>query len=232
MIVVRKSEERGAGHRDWLESRHTFSFGDYFDPKHMGFRALRVINEDRVAPGEGFPTHGHEDMEIFTWVLDGALEHRDSLGHGAILKPGEAQRMTAGTGIRHSEFNPSSSQPTHLLQIWILPERRGLNPGYEQKAFPAEGRRNRLQLLIASGAPDGALDIHQDARIFAARLEPRATVRHTLAPSRHVWLQATAGALVVDGLELKAGDGAAVSDASVVDIASPGGGEFLLFDLA
>ena len=232
MITVRKSAERGAANYGWLDTRYTFSFADYYDPAHMGFRALRVINEDVVAPGAGFPTHGHRDMEIVTYVLAGAIEHKDSLGTGAILKPGELQRMSAGRGVQHSEFNPSRSEPLHLLQIWLLPEKSGLAPEYEQKAFPETGRRNKLGLLATRGARDGALGIHQDVSIFGTLLDKDAQVTHELAKGRHAWLQLARGKVKLNGVELAAGDGAAVSAETKLEIAASEAAEFLLFDLA
>jgi redox-sensitive bicupin YhaK (pirin superfamily) len=215
-----------------LDSAHTFSFGDYWDPQHMGFRSLRVINEDHVAPGTGFGTHPHRDMEILTWVLSGALEHRDSLGTGSVIGPGEIQRMTAGTGILHSEYNPSADERVHLLQIWLLPERRGLTPGYDQRTFPAAGRRGRLQLLAARDGRDGAVSIHQDADLFATELAAGQSVTHALQPGRSAWVQVTRGAVNLNGKALRAGDGAAVRDEPEVRLASEGEAAVLLFDLA
>ena len=211
MITVRRSSERGHFDHGWLDTRHTFSFADYRDPRHMGFRSLRVLNEDRVRPGQGFATHGHRDMEIVSVVLEGALSHRDSMGNGSVIRPGDVQRMTAGTGVRHSEFNPSPSEPVHFLQIWILPDREGLSPGYEQKHVPPEERRDRLRLLASPDGADGSLTVHQDARIYATALGPGAEVRHRIAPGRHAWVQVTGGALDLNGVPLEAGDGAAVS---------------------
>jgi redox-sensitive bicupin YhaK (pirin superfamily) len=198
----------------------------------MGFRALRVINEDRVAPGRGFGTHPHEDMEIVTYVLGGALAHRDSLGTGSTIRPGELQRMTAGTGIRHSEFNPSEAEPVHLYQIWLLPERDGLEPSYEQRAFPAEERHNRLRLVASPEGRDGSLTIRQDARLYLASMDGGREVRHELSPGRHAWLQILRGGVNLNGLALSAGDGAAVSDESLLAIEADGPSEVLLFDLA
>jgi hypothetical protein len=232
MIAIRPADERGGADHGWLVTRHTFSFADYHDPAHMGFRALRVINEDVVRPGKGFGTHGHRDMEIVTYILSGALEHKDSLGNGSIIRPGEVQRMSAGTGIRHSEFNPSADSEVHLLQIWILPDREGIAPGYEQKAFPIAAEANRLHLVASRDARLGSLTIHQDADIYAARLSPGGTVRTALAPGRHAWVQAARGAVLVNDVALAAGDGARISDEDEIDIKSRDGGEFLLFDLA
>jgi redox-sensitive bicupin YhaK (pirin superfamily) len=232
MIRVRRASERGHFDHGWLDTYHTFSFARYYDPRHMGFRALRVINEDRVAPGQGFGTHPHEDMEIVTYVLDGALAHRDSLGTGSTIRPGELQRMTAGTGIRHSEFNPSESEPVHLYQIWLLPEREGLEPSYEQKAFPEEERRNRLRLVASPDGRDGSLTIRQDARLYLGSLDGGREVRHELTPGRHAWLQVLRGGVTLDGSSLSAGDGAAVGDESSLAIEAEGPAEVLLFDLA
>src|SRR5207247_2933582 len=198
MIAVRPSAERGRSELGWLSSRHTFSFADYLDPRHMGFRSLRVINEDRVQPGAGFPTHGHRDMEIVTYVVAGALEHKDSLGTGSVIRPGEVQRMTAGTGVTHSEYNPSRIEPVHFLQIWLLPERQGLTPGYEQQAFSAAEMQGRLRLVASRDGRDGSVTVHQDARILAARLAPGDELVHSLAPSRHAWVQVVRGALALD----------------------------------
>jgi len=232
MITIRPSAERGQADLGWLRSFHTFSFADYYDPRHMHFRSLRVINEDWVAPGKGFGTHPHDNMEIVTYVLEGTLEHKDSLGTGSLIRPGEVQRMSAGTGLTHSEFNPSPAEPVHLLQIWLLPARRGLPPSYEQKAFPAEGRRNRLALVAAPGGADGALTIQQDVRLYAGLLDSGRTLTHELADGRHAWLQVARGALTLNGHPLQAGDGAAVSQESRLDLAATQNAEFLLFDLA
>jgi redox-sensitive bicupin YhaK (pirin superfamily) len=232
MIRIRKAAERGHADHGWLDTWHTFSFADYFDPNHMGFRSLRVINDDRVEPGQGFGTHGHRDMEIVTYVLDGELEHRDSMGNGSVLRPGELQRMTAGTGVRHSEFNPSATEPVHLYQIWLLPERKGLEPGYEQRAFSAAERQGRLRLVVSPGGEDGSLRIHQDARLYLSTLGPGESVSHPLAPGRNAWLQVLRGRATVNGHALSAGDGAAVSDEARLDVGSDGGTEVLLFDLA
>jgi redox-sensitive bicupin YhaK (pirin superfamily) len=238
MIRVRRSGERGVTEIGWLDSRHTFSFGDYRDPDHVHFRSLRVINEDRVAPRSGFPTHPHADMEIVTYVVSGALQHKDSMGNGSAITPGEVQRMTAGTGIAHSEMNSSRTDPVHLLQIWILPDRRGLTPGYEQKRFPDEERRGRLRLVAARDGRDGAVTIHQDASLFAATLPAGARVEHPLAKGRGAWLQLIKGELdlTTDGAakatRLSAGDGAAIEDVSRIAIAATAETELLLFDLA
>ena len=232
MITLRPGAERGRSERDWLSSRHTFSFADYDDPRHMGFRSLRVINEDRVQPGAGFPTHGHRDMEIVTYVVAGALEHKDSLGTGSVIRPGDVQRMTAGTGVTHSEYNPSRSEPVHLLQIWILPERQGLPPGYEQRAFPPTEMQGRFRLVAARDGREGSVTVHQDARLFAARLAAGDKVVHRLPPGRHAWLQLVRGALALNGTTLRQGDGAAVSDEARLDIRALEPAELLLFDLS
>jgi len=198
----------------------------------MGFRSLRVVNEDRVQPGGGFPTHGHRDMEIVTYVVEGALEHKDSLGTGSVIRPGEVQRMTAGTGVTHSEYNPSRTEPVHFLQIWILPERQGLAPGYEQRAFPAAEMQGRLRLVAARDGRDGSVTVHQDVRLLAARLAPGEEIVHSLAPGRHAWLQVVRGALVMNGTMLAAGDGAAVSDEARLALTASAPSELLLFDLA
>jgi quercetin 2,3-dioxygenase len=229
MITIRPAEERGRANFGWLDSRHTFSFGHYHDPKHMGFSDLRVINEDRVAPGGGFPTHGHADMEIISYVLDGALEHRDSIGTGAVIRPGEVQRMTAGAGIRHSEFNHSKKEGVHFLQIWILPERRGIEPGYEQKAFDLDGT---WQLVASRDGRDGSVTVHQDVELWAGRLAAESDVTHRLKPGRSAWVQVARGKASINGKELRAGDGAAVSDELELKLAATAGAEVLLFDLA
>lgn len=232
MIQIRRAEDRGHFNHGWLETYHTFSFGDYQDPNHHQFRSLRVMNEDRVEPGKGFGTHPHRDMEIVTYVLEGALEHRDSLGNGAVLRPGEFQRMSAGTGITHSEFNPSDTEPVHLYQIWLFPERKGIEPGYEQKRFPEEQRHNRLRLVAARDAAEGSLRIHQDARIFLSTLEGGRQVRHAPAEGRHAWLQVLRGNVSLNGHTLQTGDGAAVSDEKLLTIEAAGDAEIMLFDLA
>jgi len=234
MITRRPSAERGHFDHGWLDTFHTFSFADYHDPAHMGFRALRVINEDRVAPGRGFGTHPHADMEIVTFVLAGALAHADSMGTGSTIRPGDVQRMSAGTGVTHSEFNASRSEPVHLMQIWILPERRGLRPGYEQKAFPEAERRGRLRLIVSRDGADGSVTLHQDARIYATVLDSGERVTHTLAPGRSAWVQLASGAVRVNGTALAAGDGAAVTGETALELVADGTGrsELLLFDLA
>jgi redox-sensitive bicupin YhaK (pirin superfamily) len=231
MIRVRKSADRGHFDHGWLDTSHTFSFADYYVPDQMGFRALRVINEDRVRPGRGFGTHGHRDMEIVSYVLEGSLEHKDSLGSGAVLRPGEFQRITAGTGVMHSEFNPSRTEPVHFYQIWLLPERKGLKPGYEQKAFAEAQRRGRLQLVASRDGRDGSLTIHQDADIFLASLAGQ-EVSHELKPGRHAWVQVLRGAVDLNGVALAEGDGAAVSDEAALRLTAGDRAEVMLFDLA
>jgi redox-sensitive bicupin YhaK (pirin superfamily) len=231
MIAVRPAAERGHADHGWLDTRHTFSFASYHDPRHMGFRSLRVINEDRVQPAEGFGTHAHRDMEILTWVLEGALEHKDSMGNGSVIRPGDLQRMSAGTGVTHSEFNPSREAPVHFLQIWLLPRERGLPPGYEQKRFPQEARRGRLRLIAAGDGREGAVTIHQDADVWTALLQPGESVRHAPAPARYAWLHVARGAVTLNGSTLGTGDGAAVSDEAALEITGAARAEVLLFDL-
>jgi len=234
MITVRKAEARGHFDHGWLDTRHTFSFASYHDPAHMGFRALRVINEDRVAPGEGFGRHGHRDMEIISYVLEGALAHEDSTGGKGVLTPGEVQRMSAGTGVTHSEFNGSQDAPVHFLQIWLLPGQLGVKPSYEQKRFPEAERRGKLRLVAAPDGADGALRIHQDARVFAALLAGGERASLELAPGRHGWVQVARGEVEVNGVRLAAGDGAAISEEPAVQIEGKGSepAELLVFDLA
>jgi redox-sensitive bicupin YhaK (pirin superfamily) len=232
MIKIRRSNERGGGDFGWLNTRHTFSFDQYHDPRFMGFRSLRVINEDRVGPGEGFPTHPHRDMEIITYILDGALEHKDSLGTGSVIRPGDGQRMSAGRGIRHSEMNPSPTEVAHLLQIWIMPDRAGHEPSYEQKAFPDEEKRGKLRLIAGPDGKEDSVTIHQDARLYVTLLSPGQEVTHALATGRYAWLQLAKGAVELNGEPLKQGDGAAVSDESKLVIQGVEDAEVLLFDLA
>lgn len=232
MIVVRDRGRRGHTQFGWLDSWHTFSFGGYRDPNHMGFRSLRVINDDRVIPGAGFSEHGHRDMEIVTYVLDGALAHKDSLGTGSTIRPGDVQRMSAGTGITHSEFNASATEPVHFLQIWILPQATGLAPGYEQRRFPPEERDNRFRLVADQHGTDGALRIHQDVRLYAATLAAGATLSPALPAGRYAWLQVARGVLSLEGDELRAGDGAAISGETSIRLVTEAGAELLLFDLA
>ncbi|WP_437227937.1 pirin family protein [Planctomicrobium sp. SH661] len=231
MIRIRPASERGHANHGWLNAAHTFSFSSYYDPQHMGFRSLRVMNEDRVAPGQGFGTHPHRDMEIVTYVLEGALEHKDSMGNGEVLRPGEFQRMSAGTGITHSEFNPSATEPVHLYQIWLLPERKGIEPSYEQKQFPDTTLRNQLRVVASRDAREGALQIHQDASIYLSRLDSGASVSHTLPPGRHAWLQVLRGSVTLNGQLLQTSDGAAVSDESRLEIVADDAAEIMLFDL-
>jgi redox-sensitive bicupin YhaK (pirin superfamily) len=227
---LRLASQRGAADHGWLDTRHTFSFASYQDPRHWGFRSLRVINEDRVAPGAGFGAHPHRDMEILSYVLDGQLEHRDSLGHGAILGPDELQRITAGTGLLHSEFNPDPQRPVHFYQIWLDPERRGLEPSWEQKRLDI--RPDRWTLAASPEGADGSLTIRQDARLWIGRLGAGHTLTHAVAPGRHVWVQVTRGEVRLDDTPLRAGDGLALSDESALSVHSATGGEVLLFDLA
>lgn len=232
MIRLRPSGERGHFDHGWLDTYHTFSFAGYHDREHMGFRALRVINEDRVHPGGGFGTHGHRDMEIVTLVLSGALEHRDSLGNGSVLGTGELQRMSAGTGIEHSEFNPSESEPVHLYQIWLRPERPGLTPSYEQRPIVGVGDGPGLRLVASPDGRDGSLTIHQDAALYLATLDGGAALDHALAPGRHAWVQVLRGAIALNGQPMSAGDGAAVSEEDRLELRSDGSAEVLIFDLA
>lgn len=232
MISVRKASDRGLTNIDWLKSRHTFSFGEYYDPKEQGFSDLRVINEDWVAPGAGFPTHSHRDMEIITYVVGGAVQHKDSMGNGSIIRPGDVQRMSAGTGVTHSEYNPSKAEELHLLQIWILPDRRGHQPGYEQKAIGDAEKRGRLRLIASPDGRDGSVSIHQDARLYAAIVEGGKPIAATLTSGRHGYLQVVKGAVTVNGVALEAGDGARIAEESALEIAAREESEVLLFDLA
>lgn len=231
MLTMRGSHERGGGSHGWLETRHTFSFADYHDPAHMGFRALRVINEDEVAPGRGFGTHGHRDMEILSYVLSGALEHKDSMGHGSVIRHGDVQRMSAGTGVQHSEWNHSGDEPLRFLQIWILPERRGLAPSYEQKSFGEDATRNRWALIASPDGAEGSVLLHQDARIFATRLDAGASVRHARMDGRHVWIQVAKGEVTVNDVSMRAGDGASTSSDEEIRVTASEDAEILLFDL-
>ncbi len=231
MIRIRKGSERGHADHGWLQSWHTFSFADYHDPAEMGWHGLRVINEDIVQPGKGFGTHGHRDMEIVTWILDGALEHKDSMGNGAVIRPGEAQRMSAGKGVLHSEFNPSPDAATHLLQIWIEPNVRGVRPSYEQTFFPPEERHGRLRLVASSDGREGSVTIHQEAALYAALLAPGETVRHALAPGRHAYLHVARGAVRLNSQSLQGGDGAKIADEENLEIVATHDAEILLFDL-
>jgi len=231
MLAIRRADERGRTHLGWLDSRHTFSFGDYYDPRAMGFSVLRVINDDRVHPGAGFPRHPHRDMEIVSYVLNGSIEHQDSLGTGSVIKPGDVQRMTAGTGVLHSEYNPSKQDPLHFLQIWILPERDGLKPSYEQKSFTEESIKNRLHLVASHDGRDGSITVHQDVRLFAGRLGAGATARAELDPKRLGWLQVARGAVTANGQRLGEGDGAAIDGESALELRAEDNAEVLLFDL-
>ena len=232
MITIRSADSRGRTELDWLDSRHSFSFGDYHDRNWHGFRSLRVINDDRVAPRGGFGMHPHRDMEIITWVLSGALEHRDSLKNGSLIRPGEIQRMSAGTGILHSEFNPSETEPVHLLQIWLFPERKGLTPGYEQRVIGGDTMRNRFQPIATRDGRDGSVTIHQDASVYAAALEAGQNVSYELAGGRYGWLHVATGKVLLNGQELGAGDGAAISDERLLQLSGVEPAELLLFDLA
>lgn len=234
MLTVRPSEERGAAILDWLDSRHTFSFSHYYDPKHISFGSLRVINEDIVQPSKGFGTHSHKDMEIVTYVLQGELEHKDSLGNGSVMRYGDVQRMSAGTGIQHSEFNPSATNPVHLLQIWILPGQQGIAPSYEQTTFTEAEKCDRLRLIGSPHGREGSVTIHQDVNLYAAVLQQGASVSHTLAASRVAWLQVARGSVILNGQSLAAGDGVAISDADRLNIqnSETNPAEVLLFDMA
>jgi len=232
MITIRKSAERGHFNLGWLDTYHTFSFDQYYDPAHVDWRSLRVINEDRVQPGQGFPTHSHRDMEIITYILSGALEHRDSMGSGSVIRPGDVQRMSAGTGVSHSEFNPSNSESVHLLQIWLLPRSRGLAPSYEEKSFSEDERRGRLRLVASEDGREGSVTIQQDARLYAAILDAGAPVEHTLGANRYAWLQVARGAVKLNEFDLQQGDGAAVRNETDLTIFAQETAEILLFDLA
>ena len=232
MITLRRARDRGHADHGWLDTRHTFSFSDYHDPAHMGFRQLRVINEDRVQPGAGFPSHGHRDMEIISYVLDGALAHKDSLGTGSVIRAGDVQRMTAGTGVVHSEYNHSATEPVHFFQIWIVPAARGLAPGYEQKTFPVEARRGRLRLVASRDGRAGSLTIDQDTDVYAAVLEAGQALSHELLPGRGAWVQVARGDVRLNGQSLAAGDAAAVESEPGVTITAETPAELLLFDLA
>jgi redox-sensitive bicupin YhaK (pirin superfamily) len=230
--TLRKSEDRGRANFGWLDSKHSFSFGHYYDPAHMGFGPLRVINEDRVAPGGGFPTHPHSDMEIISYVLEGGLEHKDSIGTGSVIRPGDLQRMSAGTGVRHSEFNASKTEPVHFLQIWIIPERRGLEPSYEQKTFGPEEKRGKLRLVGSRDGRQGSLTIHQDVDLYASMLDAGQSVSHLLAPGRGAWIQVARGSLSLNGQRLAAGDGIALEEPAELRLAGEKDAEVLLFDMA
>ena len=231
MLKLRRAEDRGHANHGWLDTHYTFSFADYYDPRSMGFGALRVINDDTVAPGAGFPPHSHRDMEIITYVLEGAVQHQDSMGNGSIIKPGEVQRMSAGTGVTHSEYNASKTEPLHLLQIWILPSRSGLPTGYEQKYFGDAEKRGRLRLVASPDGTDGSVRIQQNARMFASLLEGGQSVSHEFEKGRLGWLHVARGSAEVNGTSLKAGDGVGISDVAKLTIGSKDRGEILLFDL-
>jgi redox-sensitive bicupin YhaK (pirin superfamily) len=231
MIAVRKAEDRGRSQITWLDSHHTFSFSDYYDPRHMGFRSLRVINDDTVAPGGGFGKHGHRDMEIVTYVLEGALEHSDSLGTGSVIRPGDVQKMSAGSGILHSEFNHSKTEPVHFLQIWLMPDRNGIAPRYEQLHFPREAKLGKLLLVASNEQRDGLIHLQQDAQLYVTMLEAKQRVEHTLATGRHAWIHVARGAAHVNGQSLQAGDGVAISAESKIEISGATEAEVLLFDL-
>ncbi|UBF30401.1 pirin family protein (plasmid) [Kovacikia minuta CCNUW1] len=233
MITLRPAQERGSAYFGWLDSRHTFSFGEYYDPNHMGFADLRVINEDKVSPGQGFSTHGHRDMEIISYVLEGALEHKDSIGTGSVIRPGDVQRMSAGTGIMHSEYNASKTEPVHFLQIWILPEKKGIQPGYEQKTFADAEKRGKLRLVGSRDGRDGSITIHQNIDLYATTLHAEDKVSHTFGDGRVGWLQVARGAVQLNGQPLTAGDGAAISDEPVITLqGAASDAEVLLFDMA
>jgi quercetin 2,3-dioxygenase len=231
MISVRRAGERGHENYGWLDTQHTFSFGEYHDHAQMGFRSLRVINEDRVKPESGFGTHSHRDMEIVSYVLGGELGHKDSMGTGSVIRPGDVQRMSAGTGVTHSEWNHSKTEYVHFLQIWILPDRRGIPPSYEQKTLPPEATHNQLRLVASPDGRDGSVTVHQDAQIHVAKLEPGRQVAHPIAAGRHAWIQVASGTVEVNGTALAAGDGVAVSDEPQVVIRAGEAAEVLVFDL-
>jgi len=231
MLAIRHAEDRGLANAGWLSSRHTFSFGHYHDPDFMGFGPLRVINEDRVQPGRGFDTHGHQDMEIISYVLEGALEHKDSIGTGSIIRPGQVQRMTAGTGVRHSEFNPSESEPVHFLQIWIVPERDGLEPGYEQKAFTENEKRGQLRLVGSRDGRNNSVTIHRDVDLYATLLTDNQAVTHELAAGRKGWVQVASGTLLANDEQLHPGDGVAVDGPCTITLTGTSDTEVLLFDM-
>lgn len=230
MKTIRKSEARGGGNHGWLDTKHTFSFGDYYDPKNMGFRALRVINEDKVKPGRGFGTHGHRDMEIISYVLDGALEHRDTIGDGGVIRPGDVQRMSAGSGVMHSEFNGSKTEPVHFLQIWIMPDKDGVTPSYEQKRF--DDRNGKLRVIASPDGAEGSVKLNADARIEATLLGVGETVTHSFAKGRHGYVHVARGTVKLDGEVLKAGDGVALSDVTTLTLEGVEAAEVLVFDLA
>ena len=231
MLTVRKAEERGHASHGWLDSYHTFSFADYYDPREMGYGPLRVINDDTVQPGQGFGTHGHRDMEIITYVLEGALEHKDSMGNGSVIRPGSVQRMSAGTGVRHSEFNPSREEGVHFLQIWIEPKVAGVKPGYEERKFGAAEKKGRLRLIASPDGREGSVTIHQDALVYAALLDGQDAVSHRLAPGRRAYVHVARGAVTVNGIELKVGDGVKINGENELRFSGAKDAELLLFDL-
>jgi quercetin 2,3-dioxygenase len=232
MITIRHAEDRGHEDHGWLDTRHTFSFADYYDPKYTGFRSLRVLNEDRVQPGQGFGTHSHRDMEIISYVLEGGLAHKDSTGSSSVIRPGTVQRMTAGTGVSHSEYNASQTEPVHFLQIWFTPARAGLRPSYEERTYTDDELRRRLRLLASRDARDGSLTVHQDVNVFAARLSSADAISHAPPPGRYAWLQVARGAVAINDSQLKVGDGAAIVEENRIEIASTEDAELLLFDMA
>ena len=231
MIAIRKAEDRGHADHGWLNTFHTFSFADYYDPAHMGFHDLRVINQDRVRPGRGFPTHGHRDMEIVSYVLDGALQHQDSMGNGSVIRPGEVQRMSAGTGVMHSEYNPSKTDLVHFLQIWILPEKRGLEPEYEQKMFKPQEKHGKLRLIVSRDGREDSVKIHQDLDLYAGVFDAGQHASHRLRPGGHAWLQVARGRLLLNNQSLQEGDGAAIEGETLVELTGQEKAEVLLFDL-
>jgi redox-sensitive bicupin YhaK (pirin superfamily) len=232
MLTIRRAKERGHFNHGWLNTYHTFSFDQYRDPRYMGFRNLRVINEDFVAPGFGFPTHGHRDMEIITYILEGALKHEDSMGNGSVIRPGDVQRMTAGTGVRHSEQNASKDQLVHLLQIWILPNEQDLSPGYEQKAFSTDERRDRFRLIASEDGREGSVTVHQDVSVFASVLDREKSVEYEMSETRYGWLQVARGSLTINGERLEQGDGLVIMGENLLTVTALDASEVLLFDLA
>lgn len=233
MITLRPGSDRGKANFGWLDSRHTFSFGNYYDPAHMAFGSLRVINEDKVTPGQGFSTHGHRDMEIISYVLDGGLAHKDNIGNGSVIRPGDVQRMSAGTGIMHSEYNASKTNPVHFLQIWVLPEANGIDPGYEQTYFAPEDKQNQLRLVGSRDGRNGSVTIHQDLNLYATVLQPAASVSHSLKANRLAWVHVAKGAIQLNGYDLTAGDGAAIADEAALTLTGVSeDAEVLLFDMA
>jgi len=232
MLTIRRAKERGHFNHGWLNTYHTFSFDQYRDPRYMGFRNLRVINEDFVSPGFGFPTHGHRDMEIITYILEGALKHEDSMGNGSVIRPGDVQRMTAGTGVRHSEQNASKEQLVHLLQIWILPNEQNLSPGYEQKAFSTDERRDQFRLIASEDGRDGSVTVHQDVSVFASVLEPSSSIEHPFSETRYGWLQVAKGSLTLNDERLEQGDGVVIMGENHLTATAFEPSEVLLFDLA